>query len=85
MSIAGVSPIRGAMDRPRPGGTTLVIMVTPEPGKYASWLSFSPFYKLTATGIERELGASINSVYSFVHMSKRHERVFELSRTKSVY
>jgi len=35
VSIAGVSPIRGAMDKPRPGGTTLVIMVTPEPGKYA--------------------------------------------------
>ena len=29
-------PILGAMERPRPGGTTLVIMVASEPGKYAS-------------------------------------------------
>ncbi len=48
VSIAGVSPIRSAMDRPHPGGTTLEIMVTPEPGKYASLLSFSPFCKLAA-------------------------------------
>ena len=54
MSIAGVSPIRGAMDRPRPGGTTLVIMVTPEPGKYARAQFPSPFCKLTATEIWRE-------------------------------
>jgi len=27
-------PILGAMERPRPGGTTLVIMVASEPGKY---------------------------------------------------
>jgi hypothetical protein len=33
-AVAGVSPSRCAMDRPRPGGTTLVIMVSSVPGKY---------------------------------------------------
>ena len=49
VSIAGVSPIRSAMDKPHPGGTTLEIMVTPEPGKYASAILLSPFCKLAAT------------------------------------
>jgi hypothetical protein len=33
-AVAGVSPSRCAMDRPRPGGTTFLIMVSSVPGKY---------------------------------------------------
>ena len=32
--IAGFSQYRSAMERPRPGGASLVIKATPAPGKY---------------------------------------------------
>ena len=37
-------PILGAMERPRPGGTTLVIMVASEPGKYDLFRFFTFTY-----------------------------------------
>ena len=36
VAIAGVNPPGGAMDRPRPGRTSLLIRVLPVPGKYDS-------------------------------------------------
>ena len=40
-------PNRSAMERPRPGGTSLLIKVSPEPGKYADFSqNFCPIGKV---------------------------------------
>jgi len=40
--IARVSPDRSAMVKPRPGGTSLLIKVSSEPGKYAVFRFWNP-------------------------------------------
>ena len=66
-------PSRGAMTRPRPGGTAFKITVTPEPGKYDLTTFLPTISKLTIVSIEWELIAFISTWFPHDPIASRRQ------------